>query len=108
MASAPGNASGRRALLGAAVLAVVAAGWLLLRYERAEAPADDKLPAAATLELAPRDVVIAEPRVLARRLPISGSLTQSSPSIRVPSPSMQVSTTSSPSLSKNISGWSQR
>lgn len=75
MASAPGNASGRRALLATAVVAVVAAGWLLIRYERAEDAAADKLPAAATLELAPRDVVVAEPRVLARRLPISGSLT---------------------------------
>ena len=76
MASTPRRASGRRALLAAVVVTVVAAGWLLLRHERAADPAVGKVvQAGATLELTARDVVVAEPRVLARRLPISGSLT---------------------------------
>jgi membrane fusion protein, multidrug efflux system len=64
-------------LPGVAVLAVVAGGWLLAgRTGGIDVPA--AVGAAApvrTLELAATDVVTAERRVLARRLPISGSLT---------------------------------
>ena len=73
MASARGPGKGR----GAALLLLLAGAWLL-----AGCSGDADVPAARaagtsamTLELAADDVVTAERRVLARRLPISGSLT---------------------------------
>lgn len=75
MTSGPGAVTGRRTLIVAGVLAVAVGGWALFERERpAEPLTDDAGRVSAMLELAPRDVVVAEARVLARRLPISGSL----------------------------------
>jgi membrane fusion protein, multidrug efflux system len=77
MTRSAGPARWRIVLPGLAVLAVVAGGWLLAgRTGGIDAPAAAGAEAPVrTLELAATDVVTAERRVLARRLPISGSLT---------------------------------
>lgn len=77
MTRSAGPARWRIVLPGVAVLAVVAGGWLLAgRTGGIDAPAAAGAAAPVpTLELAATDVVTAERRVLARRLPISGSLT---------------------------------
>ena len=77
MTRSAGPARWRIVLPGLAVLAVVAGGWLLAgRTGGIDAPAAAGAEAPVrTLELAATDVVTVERRVLARRLPISGSLT---------------------------------
>ncbi len=63
-------------MLGVALIAALAAGWLLAGRSGGEDVAGTQGAAspAATLELAATDVVGAQRRILQRRLPISGSL----------------------------------
>lgn len=84
IASFPGRTEGRDArvrpparrklwMLVVLVLVGSVAAWALT-YEPATAPANEA-PVPAPLELAAVDVAVAEPRVLTRLLPLSGSIT---------------------------------